>query len=93
MARLSVNLNKVALLRNSRRTGVPDIARFALASGAALDQALIVAAMELTIAVTELSLALKERAGGAASSPPSGSPGKRKRGRPAMSPGEGRKGE
>jgi pyridoxine 5-phosphate synthase len=28
MARLSVNLNKVALLRNSRRTGVPDIARF-----------------------------------------------------------------
>jgi pyridoxine 5-phosphate synthase len=29
MARLSVNLNKVALLRNSRRTGVPDIARFA----------------------------------------------------------------
>ena len=37
MARLSVNLNKIALLRNSRRTGVPDIARFAriaLASGA-----------------------------------------------------------
>ncbi len=37
MARLSVNLNKVALLRNSRRTGVPDIARFAriaLSSGA-----------------------------------------------------------
>lgn len=37
MARLSVNLNKVALLRNSRRTGVPDLARFAriaLASGA-----------------------------------------------------------
>ena len=29
MARLSVNLNKVALLRNSRRTGVPDLARFA----------------------------------------------------------------
>jgi pyridoxine 5-phosphate synthase len=29
MARLSVNLNKVALLRNSRRTGVPGIARFA----------------------------------------------------------------
>jgi pyridoxine 5-phosphate synthase len=29
MARLSVNLNKVALLRNSRRTGVPDIAHFA----------------------------------------------------------------
>jgi pyridoxine 5-phosphate synthase len=37
MARLSVNLNKVALLRNSRRTGVPDLARFAhiaLESGA-----------------------------------------------------------
>lgn len=30
MARLSVNLNKIALLRNSRRTGVPDLARFAL---------------------------------------------------------------
>src|ERR1700678_2504289 len=30
MARLSVNLNKVALLRNSRRTGVPDLLRFAL---------------------------------------------------------------
>jgi pyridoxine 5-phosphate synthase len=29
MARLSVNLNKVALLRNSRRTGVPDLRRFA----------------------------------------------------------------
>lgn len=28
MARLSVNLNKVALLRNSRRTGVPDLLRF-----------------------------------------------------------------
>src|SRR5215471_13954067 len=28
MARLSVNLNKVALLRNSRRTGVPDVLRF-----------------------------------------------------------------
>lgn len=27
--RLSVNLNKVALLRNSRRTGVPDVSRFA----------------------------------------------------------------
>jgi pyridoxine 5'-phosphate synthase PdxJ len=27
--RLSVNLNKVALLRNSRRTGVPDLLRFA----------------------------------------------------------------
>jgi pyridoxine 5-phosphate synthase len=37
MARLSVNLNKIALLRNSRRTGVPDLLRFgslALASGA-----------------------------------------------------------
>jgi pyridoxine 5-phosphate synthase len=29
MARLSVNLNKVALLRNSRHTGVPDVLRFA----------------------------------------------------------------
>ncbi len=29
MARLSVNLNKIALLRNSRHTGVPDILRFA----------------------------------------------------------------
>lgn len=29
MARLSVNLNKVALLRNSRRTGVPDLRSFA----------------------------------------------------------------
>lgn len=28
MARLSVNLNKIALLRNSRRTGVPDPASF-----------------------------------------------------------------
>lgn len=28
MARLSVNLNKVALLRNSRRTGVPDLIAF-----------------------------------------------------------------
>jgi pyridoxine 5-phosphate synthase len=28
MPRLSVNLNKVALLRNSRRTGVPDVLRF-----------------------------------------------------------------
>ncbi|MGA8382861.1 MAG: pyridoxine 5'-phosphate synthase [Stellaceae bacterium] len=28
MPRLSVNLNKIALLRNSRRTGVPDVARF-----------------------------------------------------------------
>jgi pyridoxine 5-phosphate synthase len=37
MASLSVNLNKVALLRNSRHTGVPDVlhfARIALASGA-----------------------------------------------------------
>ncbi len=37
MARLSVNLNKVALLRNSRRTGVPDLlhfARLALDAGA-----------------------------------------------------------
>src|SRR5579883_1522295 len=29
MTRLSVNLNKVALLRNSRHTGVPDVLRFA----------------------------------------------------------------
>ncbi len=29
MTRLSVNLNKVALLRNSRHTGVPDLATFA----------------------------------------------------------------
>lgn len=29
MARLSVNLNKIALLRNSRRTGIPDVLRFA----------------------------------------------------------------
>jgi pyridoxine 5-phosphate synthase len=29
MARLSVNLNKVALLRNSRHTGVPDLLEFA----------------------------------------------------------------
>jgi pyridoxine 5-phosphate synthase len=29
MARLSVNLNKIALLRNSRRTGVPDLRQFA----------------------------------------------------------------
>jgi pyridoxine 5-phosphate synthase len=38
MARLSVNLNKVALLRNSRRTGVPDVlhfARISLDAGAA----------------------------------------------------------
>ena len=38
MARLSVNLNKVALLRNSRHTGVPDVlkfARMAIQAGAA----------------------------------------------------------
>ena len=29
MAKLSVNLNKIAHLRNTRRTGVPDVARFA----------------------------------------------------------------
>ncbi len=29
MAKLSVNLNKIALLRNSRHTGVPDVERFA----------------------------------------------------------------
>jgi pyridoxine 5-phosphate synthase len=37
MARLSVNLNKIALLRNSRHTGVPDLGRFgrlALEAGA-----------------------------------------------------------
>jgi pyridoxine 5-phosphate synthase len=37
MARLSVNLNKIALLRNSRHTGVPDVAHFgrlALEAGA-----------------------------------------------------------
>ncbi len=37
MARLSVNLNKIALLRNARRTGVPDLRRFgrlALQAGA-----------------------------------------------------------
>jgi pyridoxine 5-phosphate synthase len=37
MPRLSVNLNKIALLRNSRRTGVPDVLRFgrlALEAGA-----------------------------------------------------------
>jgi pyridoxine 5-phosphate synthase len=37
MARLSVNLNKVALLRNSRHTGVPNLqefARIAIAAGA-----------------------------------------------------------
>jgi pyridoxine 5-phosphate synthase len=35
MARLSVNLNKIALLRNSRRTGVPNLLEFArLAYGA-----------------------------------------------------------
>ncbi len=38
MAKLSVNLNKIALLRNSRHTGVPDIlqfARIAIDAGAA----------------------------------------------------------
>lgn len=35
MARLSVNLNKVALLRNSRHTGVPDVLAFARAAIAA----------------------------------------------------------
>ena len=35
MARLSVNLNKIALLRNSRRTGVPDVLRFARLAHAA----------------------------------------------------------
>ncbi len=30
MAKLSVNLNKIAVLRNTRRTGVPDLARFAI---------------------------------------------------------------
>ena len=38
MPRLSVNLNKIALLRNSRRTGVPDVLRFAaLARSAGAD--------------------------------------------------------
>ena len=38
MPRLSVNLNKIALLRNSRRTGVPHVLRFAeLAHGAGAD--------------------------------------------------------
>jgi len=38
MARLSVNLNKIALLRNSRHTGVPDVlefAKIAISAGAA----------------------------------------------------------
>ena len=35
MAKLSVNLNKIALLRNSRHTGVPDVAQFARAAHAA----------------------------------------------------------
>jgi pyridoxine 5-phosphate synthase len=35
MARLSVNLNKIALLRNARRTGVPDIGQFARLAHAA----------------------------------------------------------
>lgn len=42
MARLSVNLNKVALLRNSRTTGVPDLRRFA-------ELALSAGAMGLTV--------------------------------------------
>src|SRR3954462_1122962 len=38
MARLSVNLNKIALLRNSRHTGVPDVLKFArIAHDAAAD--------------------------------------------------------
>jgi len=38
MARLSVNLNKIALLRNSRRTGVPDVLHFGrIAHGAGAD--------------------------------------------------------
>jgi len=38
MPRLSVNLNKIALLRNSRRTGVPDVLRFGrIAHGAGAD--------------------------------------------------------
>jgi len=38
MARLSVNLNKIALLRNSRHTGVPDVLRFAeIANNAGAD--------------------------------------------------------
>jgi pyridoxine 5-phosphate synthase len=35
MTRLSVNLNKVALLRNSRHTGVPDVLKFAAIAKAA----------------------------------------------------------
>lgn len=35
MAKLSVNLNKIALLRNSRHTGVPDVERFARLAHAA----------------------------------------------------------
>lgn len=35
MAKLSVNLNKIALLRNSRHTGVPDVAHFARLAHAA----------------------------------------------------------
>ena len=38
MPRLSVNLNKVALLRNSRRTGVPDVIKFGrIARGSGAD--------------------------------------------------------
>src|ERR1700752_3729473 len=35
MPRLSVNLNKIALLRNSRRTGVPDVLAFGRTAQAA----------------------------------------------------------
>ena len=42
MARLSVNLNKIALLRNARRTGVPDPCRFATLAHAAGAQGLTV---------------------------------------------------
>ena len=42
MARLSVNLNKIALLRNARRTGVPDLRRFATLAQASGAQGLTV---------------------------------------------------
>ncbi len=42
MARLSVNLNKIALLRNSRHTGVPSLAQFA-------ELALVAGARSLTV--------------------------------------------
>ena len=42
MARLSVNLNKIALLRNARVTGVPDLARFATLAHSAGAQGLTV---------------------------------------------------